>query len=109
MAAEGKARSDRRDLLPFSRRDLALLEVARDDPAGQAKFEAYTLALALNTWQRLLQTAQGRLAIRGDALGILHDVLKLKAREPKLNALAHQIAYILAPHRLRRSPRSRVD
>ena len=77
--------------------DLALLEVARDDPAGQAKFEAYTLALALNTWQQLLQTAQGRLAIRGDALGILHDVLKLRAREPKLNALAHQMAYILAP------------
>ena len=77
--------------------DLDLLGVERGDPAGQAKFEAYTLALALNTWQRLLQTAQGRLAIRGDALGILHDVLKLKAREPKLNALAHQMAYILAP------------
>ena len=30
-------------------------------------------------------------------MGILHDVLKLRAREPKLNALAHPMAYILAP------------
>ena len=77
--------------------DLELLGAARDDQAAQAKFEAYTLALALNTWKRLLHTAQGKLAIRGDALGILHDVLKLKARVPIPNALAHQMAYILAP------------
>ena len=33
----------------------------------------------------------------GDALGVLYDVLRLKARDPVLNAMAADMALILAP------------
>ena len=59
--------------------------------------EAYTLLLAINTWQELILSSQGRLAVRGDALGVLQDVLKMRARDPVLNDVTSEIALILAP------------
>ena len=41
--------------------------------------------------------SQGRFAVRGDALGVPHDVVKMRAREPILNVIAGEIAVILAP------------
>ena len=69
----------------------------RGDPAGQARLEAYTLLTALTTWQTTLAKTQGHLAVLGDALGVLHDVVKLKAHDKILNALAGEMALILAP------------
>ena len=40
---------------------------------------------------------QGRIAILGDALGILYDVVKFRARDTVLNNIAGEIALILAP------------
>ena len=42
-------------------------------------------------------SSQGTLAVLGDALGVLYDVAKLRAKEPILNALAAEMALILAP------------
>ena len=44
-----------------------------------------------------MANAQGRLAVRGDALGVLQDVLKSKAKDRVLNCLAHEMALITAP------------
>ena len=41
--------------------------------------------------------AQGKVAARGDALGIPQDVAKLRAKEPILNCLPHEMALIIAP------------
>ena len=77
--------------------DLLMIEVNQGDPAGQARVEALTLAVALRTWSNILSNSQGLLAVRGDALGVLHDVMKLRARDPILNSLAHTMALTVAP------------
>ena len=55
------------------------------------------MLIAINTWKKVLVEAQGRLAIRGDALGVLQDVVKMRARDPILNDITSEIALILAP------------
>ena len=74
-----------------------LLGVEPGDPGGQARLEAYTLLGALATWQSTLAETQGTLAALGDALGILYDVTKIKAKEPVLNAIAAEMALLMAP------------
>ena len=81
----------------WSQSDLAMISVRAGDPAGQARVEALTLAMALRTWKEILLTTHGMLAVRGDALGILMDVVKLKARDPVLNLLAHDMSLTIAP------------
>ena len=39
--------------------DLWLIEVNQGDPAGQARVEALTLAVALRTWSKMLSNSQG--------------------------------------------------
>ena len=70
------------------------------DPADQAKFEAYTLLQSIIAWRPLLASTHGSLAIVGDALGVLHDVVKFRAREPILNEIIGEAALHLAPLRL---------
>ena len=77
--------------------DLAMIQVARGDPVGQARVEALTLAIALKTWSTILAQSQGQLVVRGDALGVLHDVIKMNATDSVLNCLAHEMAFIIAP------------
>ena len=72
--------------------DLKLVPVARGGPAGQATLEALPLFVMLNTWAKLIAEAQGNLAVRGDALGVLFDVLRFRARDSILNDLASEMA-----------------
>ena len=81
----------------WSLEEFQLLDITLGDPGGQARLEAYTLLGALATWQSTLAQTQGTLAALGDALGILYDVTKLKAKEPVLNAIAAEMALLLAP------------
>ena len=39
-----------------------------------------TLLLSVYLWRKIMADSQGRSAIVGEALGVLHDALKLKAR-----------------------------
>ena len=77
--------------------DLQMVRAKRGDPAGQARLEALALVTALNTWAKILQGAQGALVVRGDALGILYDVLRFRARDSVLNDLAGEMSLITAP------------
>ena len=77
--------------------DLNAVRVTRGDPAGQARLEALSLLTALNSWATLIADSQGRLLIRGDALGNLFDVLRFRARDPVLNDLACEMALLTAP------------
>ena len=56
--------------------DLRLMQVQGADLAGQARVEALALSISINTWTNILTQAQGRLAVRGDALGVLFDVMR---------------------------------
>ena len=81
----------------WSERDRQLMQVKPGDPGGQARCEAFALLHALTVWRKTLGSTQGKLAVLGDALGVLYDVLRLKARDPVLNAMAADMALILAP------------
>ena len=45
----------------------------------------------------MLIHSQGSLAIIGDALGVLHDAVKLRAKDPVLNAIMGDLALLIAP------------
>ena len=81
----------------WSESEFQLLDVVPGDPGGQAKLEAYTLLGSLATWKSTLADSQGTLSVLGDALGVLYDVTKLRAKEPVLNAIAAEMALVLAP------------
>ena len=77
--------------------DLATVQATKGAAADQAKLEAYALLVSVATWAKILNKAQGALHIRGDALGVLQGMLKFKARDPVLNAMAGELAYLIAP------------
>ena len=64
---------------------------------ARPNFEALTLLTGVTTWRPLLATMQGSLTFVGDALGILQDALKLRAKEPLLNGIMGELALQLAP------------
>ena len=74
-----------------------MLKIKRGDPSGQAALEAYTLLVSVATWTTVLRNAQGALHVRGDAPGVLHSMLLFKAKDPVLNAIAGEPAYLVAP------------
>ena len=63
---------------------------------GQARCEAYALLHALTVWRKTLGSIQGELAVLGDALSVLSD-LRLRARDPVLNARTQRLALSLPP------------
>ena len=77
--------------------DRRRLQIQAGDPAGQARVEAYTLLISIATWRQILLESQGSLAIIGDALGFLHDAVKLRAEDPVLNAIMGDLALLIAP------------
>ena len=77
--------------------DLAVAQVQSGDPSGQARLEALTLLIAITLWRQVITDAQGRLAIVGDALGVLHDAIRLKAKDSVLNSIMCELALVLAP------------
>ena len=81
----------------WSAADLSTVQVQSGDPAGQARLEAFTLLVSIFLWRQIFSEAQGRLAIVGDALGMLHDALKLRAKDPVLNSIMCELALVLAP------------
>ena len=77
--------------------DLATVRAKRGEASGHAVLEAYALLISVATWAKVLEQAQGALHIRGDALGVLHGMLQFKAKDPVLNAIAGELAYLIAP------------
>ena len=53
--------------------------------------------ISVATWAIVLKQAQGALHIRGDALGVLQSMLRFRAKDPVLNAIAGELAYLIAP------------
>ena len=64
----------------WSDRDLATVKATRGEARGQAVLEAYALLLSVSTWAKILEQAQGALHIRGNALGVLQNMLRFKAK-----------------------------
>ena len=65
----------------WSERKKSATTSAGCEASGQADLEAYAWLISVATWAKILEHAQGALHIRGDALGVLHPVLKAIAGE----------------------------
>ena len=73
------------------------LSAKRGDPASQARWEALALLLALSTWRARVLDEALPVHFVGDALGVLHGRTSLRARDPGVNAIAMEMALLLAP------------
>ena len=54
--------------------------------------------LAIKTWMPILSTFESQLALCGDALGVLADAMKFRAKELVLNKLMAELALSIAPY-----------
>ena len=70
------------------------------DPGSQAVWEAYAMLLAFRQWAPSLAVTEGRVTVCGDALGVLHDAVKLRARDKRLNNIMVELALTIAPYGL---------
>ena len=77
--------------------DEKLLRANIGDAGSQAKWEAFSLLLAVATWLPILSAAESQLAFCGDALGVLADALRFRAKEPVLNKIMAELALFIAP------------
>ena len=55
------------------------------------------MLLAVMTWRPILKATESQLTFCGDALGVLIDAMKFRAREPMLNKLKAELALVVAP------------
>ena len=67
------------------------------EAAGQARWEAYALLICFIVWGPLLLTARGKVAVVGDAEGVLHAYMRFKADCPKVNEIMMELAVRIAP------------
>ena len=73
--------------------DESLIEAKKGDCASQALSEAYTMLRAVIIWKPILLVADSQLAFCGDALGVLHDAISFKARDPMWNRIMAELGW----------------
>ena len=61
----------------------------REDPGSQATWEAFTLLLCIKVW---VDETPGPITVVGDPEGILFDLVQLRAKAAKINAIAKEVA-----------------
>ena len=77
--------------------DMQVQKVHRNYPAGQARLEAYVLLTSIKTWLPLLKESQGGFAMMGDALGIHHDLVRMRTKDLVLLHVAAELALTVTP------------
>ena len=83
----------------WSKSDHESVGAIKDEAKYQPHWEAYMLLVAVETWISDLRDPQ-ILVLRGDALGVLQDVIAGRAKNPGLNLIVAEIQLRLAatPH-----------
>ena len=74
-----------------------LLEAPIGDSSGQARWEAYTVLLAVSTWRRLFANPVNRVILVGDAEGVLHGAVTLHSKDPVINKVFGEVALLIGP------------
>ena len=64
---------------------------------GQARWEAFALLVSFVVWGSLVPTVRGKVAVVGDAEGVLLAYFRFKAADPKINEMMMELAVRLAP------------
>jgi len=83
--------------LPWTQHHETLVNARIGDPAGQARWEALALLIALRTWEKVIFTSRGTPTAIGDALGMLHGAAKFRSKDVMINKIFQEIALLFAP------------
>lgn len=67
------------------------------DPAGQARWEAFTSLASMSLWRSLWCPRHRQITILGDALGIMEGAAKFRSKDPKINSIFAELALLVAP------------
>ena len=82
----------------WAAKDAEVVHATIGNPESQAVWEAYALLLTFRAWTHKLAVAPGNIFLCGDALGVLHDAIKMRARDKRVNSVIAEIALTIAPH-----------
>ena len=93
---EGSDKFDYYLISKWTGQDRKSLGANEGDPAFQAHWEAYALLVALWTWKSTLAVTGARLTVRGDAKGVLQDVIAQRARNPGINLIIAEMQLAVA-------------
>ena len=74
-----------------------LLGAVIGEPAGQARWEAFTILAAMCLWKTWWGPRHRQVTILGDALGIMEGASKFRSKDAKINAIFAELALIIAP------------
>ena len=75
--------------------DRRALNTSHNNAADQPVWEAFALVIAVSTWSTLLQEAEGKLHVRGDAKGVLQSMVFGKSKAPQVNLISAEAQLIL--------------
>ena len=74
-----------------------LLGAIIGDPAGQARWEAFTVLASMCLWRSWWSPRHRQVTVLGDALGIMEGAAKFRSKDAKINAIFAELALLVAP------------
>ena len=81
----------------WEHREEQMLGAVIGDPAGQARWEAFTILASMSLWRSLWCPRHRQITILGDALGIMEGAAKFRSKDPKINSIFAELALLVAP------------
>ena len=75
--------------------DEGLAQARIGDCGSQARWEAFALLLAIRTWRSVLLASRGPVLAIGDALGMMQGAVRFRSRDPAINLIFMEIAFII--------------
>ena len=78
-------------------KDEKLLGAIIGEPAGQARWEAFTILASMCLWKSWWSPRHRQVTILGDALGIMEGASKFRSKDAKINAIFAELALVIAP------------
>ena len=81
----------------WAKADEDLLGAVIGEPAGQARWEAFTSLASMCLWRTWWSPRHRQVTILGDALGIMEGASKFRSKDAKINAIFAELALLVAP------------
>ena len=81
----------------WEKKDEDLLGAVIGDPAGQARWEAFTVLASMSLWRSWWAPRHRQITVLGDALGIMEGASTFRSKDAKINAIFAELALLVAP------------
>jgi hypothetical protein len=82
--------------VPISSEDESILSTPRGSSEGQQVWESLVVLIAVRLWLEYIQAHRVSLQVRGDNVGALMLLIKMRPRTPTLAIIARELALSLA-------------